>query len=452
MTPPAYTYGLQPLTRSVMLVAMLYCASDRTHGQIYGSTMIDPFDLTAVGLRSYSSIVFADIDGDGDLDLVNCPITVNTNDEDVIHFSWQENVGTPNVPEFSAPVLNPAGVFNSFTYFEPYSRSSRFDLKDIDNDGDLDLLLVLNRESGTNTSINELVLFRNAGSSTEPVLTTPPEIDPFGIELPFNHIDLDPKFADMDMDGDLDLLLSGRNYDWFNDIYDREFYYYENTGTAESAQFTVRTDDPFGLELDYVSDISLSLVDANNDSAIDVVIHYTFYDLIGGAVIGRFRVYENSGAPGTPAFNAPVTDPLGLDPQGPAPNILGSAATFADIDADGDMDAFVLVSMDLGSGASNIIRFQENNGSIGAGIGALDAAPSVHCYPNPVSDILQVQSSSWSAKDLLLYDCSGRLVVEATIIDQAALSVAQLEPGAYHLIVRTRAGSGSTPIPVIVAR
>ena len=94
---------------------------------------------------------------------------------------------------------------------------------DIDGDGDQDL--VVGEFFGT------LNYFENTGTASEPVYTART-----GTANPWNGIDVGnnsaPTFADIDGDGDQDLVVGER---------DGNLNYYENTGTALDPTYTVRT-------------------------------------------------------------------------------------------------------------------------------------------------------------------------------------------------------------------
>ncbi|HEY9626485.1 MAG TPA: FG-GAP-like repeat-containing protein [Coleofasciculaceae cyanobacterium] len=123
---------------------------------------------------------FGDIDNDGDLDLFS--------GHDDGNFRYFQNTGTASAPVFAAAVINPFGLTDAGDITKPT-------LGDIDNDGDLDLLV---GETGS----GRLNYFQNIGTASAPSFA-PLVTNPFGLssgDYP------EPNLVDIDNDGDLDVL------------------------------------------------------------------------------------------------------------------------------------------------------------------------------------------------------------------------------------------------------
>jgi len=142
-----------------------------------------------------------------------------------------------------------------------------------------------------------------------------PQQNPFGLS-PANELPV-PAMADMDNDGDIDLLIGG---------YYGNFAYSENTGTATNPVFSDTVTNPFGLLPTYGFSFP-ALTDLDNDGD---------YDLLVVEYYGNIKYYENTGTPSLPSLDASVDLPFGLS----AVYAFGIPA-FADIDDDGDQDLFV---------------------------------------------------------------------------------------------------------------
>ncbi len=131
--------------------------------------------------------------------------------------------------------------------------------------------------------------------------------------------DTRPSVADLDGDGDQDVLTGERN---------GSLFYYENTaGPIVAPTFAARQENPFGLTKAGGSQSypAPTVADLDGDGDQDILV---------GVGIGVFRYYENTaGAGNTPSFAARIENPFGLSGIGAV-----SAPTVADFDADGDQD------------------------------------------------------------------------------------------------------------------
>lgn len=175
-----------------------------------------------------------------------------------------------------------------------------------DLDGDGDLDLM----GGTYNGI--LVYQRNSGTAALPSFD-PPLANQFGLTPTVNLAF--PEFVDLDNDGDFDLLV-GEYYGAFK--------YFENIGTASVPQFAPPQSNPFGLSSTvYFNDPDIVDIDGDGD-----------FDIISGDYYG-FKYFENTGTATNPQFGAQVTNPFGLMPTY---NAYYFFSDLADWDMDGDMD------------------------------------------------------------------------------------------------------------------
>jgi hypothetical protein len=153
--------------------------------------------LNGQDVGSFSTPFLADLDGDGDLDLVS--------GEQSGVFFYYENTGTAVSPAF----VPRTGAANPLAGHD-VGNGSRPARGDFDGDGDLDL--VAGADSGT------LSVFENAGNATNPIFVLS-----IGAANPLKGQDLgsrsSPSLGDLDGEGDLDLV-SGR--------YDGIFHYFES--------------------------------------------------------------------------------------------------------------------------------------------------------------------------------------------------------------------------------
>lgn len=245
--------------------------------------------------RKYPS--FADIDADGDSDLILVPI-----DEYYMDYPksgvYLENIGNNANPAYALSKLSP---FKNTEHGELSSTAW-----DLDNDGDLDWIQRDNYSG-------KFYFVENIGNAFEPQF-----IQRRGADNPLEHLSYSypPVLLDADNDGDADLLAVSQ---------ENQIIYIENIGTLNVPLFIERTgaDNPWnGMVAD-----RLAALDLDDDGDIDVVM--TTLD-------GHFSYLENIGTPETPNY----VERSGTD--NPLSNI-DSIGTIApvDMDADGDWDLVI---------------------------------------------------------------------------------------------------------------
>ncbi len=243
-----------------------------------------------IDVGSESIVKAADFDGDGDLDLL---ITnkISPTDPNTSDVAYIENSGSETQPEFrfrgSWPLLS--------TYHQDPA------IADLDGDGDLDMLLgKWNRE---------IAYFRNDGSRTNPSFVL---VDPVFLSLTRGSNSA-PALADIDADGDQDLFV-GEASGTVN--------YYENEGSETEARFVLVSDTFQDIDVGRRSFPTLADIDGDGD-----------FDLLLGTELDGVLIYRNEGSPKIPKF---VADGA-LDVR------LQTLATpeFADLDGDGDLDLLV---------------------------------------------------------------------------------------------------------------
>ncbi|MDX2286710.1 MAG: FG-GAP-like repeat-containing protein [Bacteroidia bacterium] len=224
--------------------------SSPSYSQVTGSS--NPLNGRDVG--DFAAPFFADLNNDGDLDLIAGEENGNLN--------YYANSGTAASPTFpGSPATAPFTGIDIGDFSMPA-------LVDIDNDGDLDLFI----GEGTG-NIN---FYRNTGTASAPAFTVVT-----GSSNPFDGVDIGadsaPAFADLDGDGDYDCVIGES---------DGTLNYYMNTGTASSPAFTVQTgsSNPFnGFDVGATSAPAFADIDNDGDP-----------DLIVGRSSGTFAFYSNT--------------------------------------------------------------------------------------------------------------------------------------------------------------
>lgn len=172
-----------------------------------------PFGFPNVA--SSFAINFVDLDGDGDFDLM----AGGTYGQ----LDYFENTGQANNPAFGAAQSLPFGL-------DSVSFVSSPEFGDLDGDGDMDLLM--------NDGNNNWIYIENTGTSTVPAFANP-VTNPFGLGVGFQAYYEVPALGDLDQDGDLDI---------YSTLYDGSHRYIENVGTPTNPSFANPTQNTFGLQ------------------------------------------------------------------------------------------------------------------------------------------------------------------------------------------------------------
>ncbi len=226
--------------------------------------------------------------------------------------------GAVQAQDFAAPVQNAFSLMPVVDLAIP-------NLVDIDGDGDLDMFI---SEYGDYTP-PALVFFSNDGTPTDPIFGKP-------VKNPFNFSTtayqyIFPTFADMDDDGDFDMLGLG-----ITGYYQLDFFYYENVGSATAPDFAAVQLNPFSLQTSVTLAVNPQLVDMDNDGDYDLLVGGQYYDAVNEAYLGVLSYYENTGTAAAPDFGSIQSNPFGLGMTN-----TWAFPTVADLDNDGDFDILV---------------------------------------------------------------------------------------------------------------
>lgn len=198
-----------------------------------------------------------------------------------------------------------------------------------DLDGDGDYDLLMGGYYGA------IQYVENTGTASSPAFG-PTQTNPFGLSSTYYYAFITT--ADLDDDGDIDVLVG----EYYGDL-----VYFENTGTATNPSFAAAQANPFGLNSNSSILDMPSFVDLDDDGDFDIISGSIAYG-VGPSIV----YYENTGTAQNPAFAAQVTSPFGIA----ANAAYFQNPTVADIDGDGDYD--VLTAENYGTFA-----FYENTGT-----------------------------------------------------------------------------------------
>ena len=393
-----------------------------------------PFERVAAG----SAIAFSDVDGDGDEDVL---ITGLSDEDRIAKLYLNDGVGT-----FTEAPGTP---------FEGVSLSA-IGFSDVDGDGDQDVLITGQSDSGPR--IAKLYTNDGQGSFTE-VLNTPFDGVTSGSVA----------FADVDGDGDSDLLITGLTGVGPTSAYLANLYLNDGIGS-----FTEVMDTPFTGVLS--SSIAFSDIDGDGDQDL----------LITGSTgqgQGNTKLYANDG---TGSFSEVMDTPF--------TGVWNSALAFSDVDNDGDEDVLITGAItndefisklytNNGAGsfsevmdtpfdgvATGAVAFSDVDGDgdqdvllagqvVNAGritklylnesiLSSTDGEPDLSgldwsVYPNPVTHSslnINVSANANGELTIQLFSLSGQLLIQEhqqlTIRQETySIDIATLAKGAYFLVL-----------------
>ncbi len=255
--------------------------------------------LPTLDLKSGSRPATADIDADGDQDLL-----VGASDGQVYHL---ENIGSPANPAFEllGPLEDAAKQVIDLGFW------AAPELIDFDGDGDQDLLI--------GSGQGDVVYYRNVGTPTNPAFML---VDPqfTGVSGDFNAT---PAFADIDADGDFDAFIGE-----FGSALTPRIFFVRNDGTNQAPVWTLVSDNRSDIfaERVFVHNTAPELLDCDEDGDLDLFV---------GESEGNINFYQNDGSASQFSFTL-VDENFGGVNVGRI-----SAPQFVNLDGDQDTDLVV---------------------------------------------------------------------------------------------------------------
>ena len=351
---------------------------------------------TMVDLGENSAPVFADIDGDGDQDLL------------------VGNAGNRTVAGYRASIYlfenkgnNTFELINS-DFLEISKNQQLFDIKpfitDMNADGIDDLGFISN--SFTGETIRYFPNHATKGKAFDLKLSE-------GVILPpiqyLSNGDF-PLFFDLNKDGLKDLLIgkgSGR------------LEYYKNTGTAKLPIYTLENEELGGITSDYtIGNISLITADLNGDGK---------EELITGNRNGYVTVYKNITEQNLKKFVADSTTIFDEFNGKNASMQMGGGLNIAVTDLNNDQIPDLMLGTNTGG-----LKWLKNTSKFT--ITATEEPTSFIIYPNPTSRYLNVKNPTVGNYEL--FDVSGRRVLyqkNSSISQEISFDLSSQNDGIYFL-------------------
>ena len=325
-----------------------------------------------------SAISFIDLDNDQDLDL-----------------SWgdyfqQSLYIVSNIGNQLNPIMDNDNIITQFPYEDPVNTAGLNlpSFIDIDNDNDSDLFVTTLSGAYGYQLTNNFMFYENV--ENDYLLQTYNYIDTVDLLS-----DINPKFVDIDFDGDLDLFI-GTNYDPTSFPWIGRIVFYENIGIDIDNNPVWELDSNNFLNMDLGNNLFPEFIDIDYDGDLDLfignyngIVHFfenigtvynkdfeyygtiedidiqgysspefvdidndDDYDLLLGCVDGRIYFYENIGDKYNFNFDLKSSNYNNIN--------VGSRSTILSVDMDLDNDKDLLI----GSGINNI--FYYNNLGVGS--------------------------------------------------------------------------------------
>lgn len=388
------------LGASCFVLSTLLSANLQAQSPFFNQIQADPFGLELGVDKSctWRSSMQGDLDGDGDIDILNFQFIYDYGLEEYsCEATFYQNNGDTENPNFEI-AAQPVPGLPQIT--EDYAIIG--ELADIDGDGDLDILATTYNLS--DYTVNNSFI-ENIGSLQAPAFDSVAQHNAFGLptadDSEFGFISA---VADIDNDGDLDI--TGSTYGYEPDI-----LICKNIGTADSPQLSAP--ESLGLPLGGAEFIDISIKDIDGDGDLDVLgINFNYY-----STSAEFIFFENSGTQDEANFDEAV---LVSDFNTEVEDLVFHE--MIDMDADGDLDMIVFDYENRSFYCKNSAISSNNN---------VSEPISVKVGPNPTYDFIQL-SGDFEAETIRLVDILGQPLLQWNG-NNRQLSLDQIPSGNYVL-------------------
>lgn len=361
-----------------------------------------------IDLGENAAPALADLDGDGDMDMLVGNSGIRGDQGFRASISYFENKGTTRDPDFYLITTDYLNLAKTLLVTDLVPRFA-----DIDGNGSLDLILTANSFKGLELRI----LFNQAGKGSAvkydlanaKLLATPSQMGSGDV----------PTFVDVDRDGKTDMLV-GR--------FTGNIAYYRNTGTGTDPVFQLQAEEFGGTKLNLMTRTpSMAVIDLNGDQRPE---------LITGTKNGQLRLYQ---FPEQPTQSLVLVDSL------PALGMPGGALMVAAADLDGDQLPDLVVGTQGGG-----LRYLKNTSEKVVITGTDNEEPTLTwAYPNPTDRYITIRPPHDGQVDVISLTGQPLLPsIPVRALNEATLDLGQLGEGTY--IIRLSADNKPPRIQKVV--
>ncbi|NNF32488.1 MAG: hypothetical protein HKN68_00155, partial [Saprospiraceae bacterium] len=248
-----------------LLVSLLIISLSNIHAQDFQFHSTFPFGIQLVdstGERIVFKLMFIDRDQDGDQDLFLTSLGLGESEElDLTELTYnieyQENIGTAKEPEFGqiAPAFDT--LYIPFGYFYP-------SCGDLNGDGIPDFIAMAEEEYIS--EIQHLLFYISSGDTFDIKRDFDFDLNPI---VPLSR--LLPSLADLDADGDLDIVLCGTvTSDLADTTQEFRVLYAKNIGDKSNPEFLGWFNNPYDIVQDTSGEF-IQMADIDLDGDMDAI-------------------------------------------------------------------------------------------------------------------------------------------------------------------------------------
>ncbi len=304
-----------------------------------------PSNDVPVDIPIFPAAFHLDVDNDGRRDLLVSPSATSLSDN-YRSLWYYKNIGTDANPVFDRQQQD---LFQG--HMLDFGEGAFPVAFDHDGDGLMDLVVANHGYFDLNgLYFGRLALLRNVGTTTAPAFELVTD-DYMGLSSSNIGLSMYPAFADLDGDGDMDMMIGGL---------EGTLHYFENVSTGPEAQFQLAQPDltdANGTLIDVGQFATPQFFDLDGDGLMDMIV---------GERNGNLNHYRNTGTPQVPTWTL-ISDTLGGVNTSEHWNITGYSVPSMFRNVDGDREIL------LGSESGWLYHYGDIEGNVDGNWTLLDS-------------------------------------------------------------------------------